>query len=237
MVINTLESKIMFKSKPVTYIPALGLNSLTPFFDSLQKWGAKESTFKPKLVELSKIQKDSKVLDLGCGTATLTILVKKNYPLAEVSGIDIDPGVLAIAREKAAEANVKIAFDLGTAFKLPYSNDHFDRILSSLVFHHLTRENKIRTFREALRVLKPNGELHVADFGKPQNALMRMPSLIMEHLEETEDNVKGLLPQMFRIARFEQVKENAKIMTIFGTVALYKGRKPPNTQQRNGQFD
>ncbi len=222
-----LESKIKFKSNPVTYIPALGFSALTPFFDSLQKWGAKESTFKPKLIENAKIQDNFKVLDLGCGTATLTILVKKNYPSTEVSAIDIDTKVLTIAREKATEAKVKIAFDLGTAFNLPYPNNHFDRILSSLVFHHLTRENKIRTLREACRVLKPNGELHVADLGKPQNTLMLMPSLIMRHLEETEDNVKGLLPHMLRISGFEQVEENAKIMTVFGTVALYEGRKPP----------
>ena len=224
-----LESKIKFDSKPVRYIPALGFKSLTPFFDPFLKWSARESTFKPKLVEQANIQQHFKVLDLGCGTATLTILLKKSQPKAEVMGIDIDQTVLEIAREKAARAGVDIALDLGTAFKLPYPDHYFDRVVSSLVFHHLTTENKVHSLKEVLRVLKPNGELHVADLGKPQNTLMRLPSLVMRHLEESEDNVKGLLPHMFRIAGFKQVKENAKIMTIFGTVTLYKGRKPPNT--------
>ena len=232
-----LESKITFNSKPVTYIPALGFNRLTPFFDSFLKWAAREETFKPELVKQARIQENSRVLDLGCGTATLTILLKKSQPEAEVRGIDIDPTVLEIAKEKAARAGVDIALDLGTAFKLPYPDNYFDRVISSLVFHHLTTENKVRSLKEVLRVLKPKGELHVADLGKPQNTLMRLPSIIMRRLEESEDNIRGLLPRMFKIAGFELVKENAKIMTLFGTVTLYKGRKPPDTQQRNWQFD
>ena len=221
-----LESKITFNSKPVTYIPALGFNRLTPFFDSFLKWATKEETFKPELVKQARIQENSRVLDLGCGTATLTILTKKSQPEAEVTGIDIDPTVLEIAKEKAVRAGVDISLDLGTAFKLPYPDNYFDRVVSSLVFHHLTTENKVRSLKEVLRVLKPKGELHVADLGKPQNALMRLPSIVMRRLEESEDNIRGLLPQMFKIAGFEQVEETKLIMTMFGTVALYQGQKP-----------
>ena len=223
----TLESKITVNSKPVTYIPALRFNHLTPFFDSFLKWAAKEETFKPELVKQARIQKNSRVLDLGCGTATLTILIKKMQPEAEVTGIDIDQTVLEIAKEKAARAGVDITLDLGTAFRLPYPDNYFDQVASSLMFHHLTRENKIRTLKEVLRVLNPNGQLHVADLGKPQNALMRLPSVFMGHLEESLDNVNGMLPKMFKIVGFEGVEETARIMTMFGTVSLYRGQKPP----------
>ena len=67
--------------------------------------------------------------------------------------------------------------------------------------------------------------MHVADLGKPQNAIMRLPSLVMGHLEESAENVKGLIPHVFKTVGFEQVEETVRIMTIFGTVALYKGRK------------
>ncbi len=220
-----IESKIKIDSAPVRYIPALGFRSLTPFFDSMQKWGAKESTFKPKLIAQARIQSNFKVLDLGCGTGALTLLVKKSQPSAEVTGIDIDLNVLNIAKQKAAQSDLQINFDHGTAFSLPYPDRFFDRVVSSLVFHHLTRENKVLALKETLRVLKPNGQLHIADTGKPQNALMRLSSVFMRRLEENEDNVKGLLPKMLEIAGFEQVKETAKIMTIFGTVSLYKGQK------------
>jgi SAM-dependent methyltransferase len=221
-----LESRITINSKPVTYIPALGFNRLTPFFDSFLKWAAKEETFKPELVKQARIPENSRVLDLGCGTAMLTILLKKSQPKAEVIGVDIDPTVLEIAKKKAARAGVDIGFDLGTSFKLPYPDNYFDRVVTSLVFHHLTTENKVRSLKEVLRVLKPKGELHVADFGRPQNALMSLPSIIIRRLEESEDNIRGLLPRMFRIAGFELIKENTKIMTLFGTVTLYEGRKP-----------
>jgi len=153
-------------------------------------------------------------------------LVKKSQPSAKVIGIDIDPTGLKIAKGKAAQAGVDITFDLGTAFKLPYPENYFDRVVSSLIFHHLTTENKVRSLKEALRVLKPKGELHIADLGKPRNLLMHLPSKVMRHLEESEDNIKGLLPHTFRIAGFEQVKENAKFMTMVGTIALYEGQKP-----------
>jgi ubiquinone/menaquinone biosynthesis C-methylase UbiE len=233
-VIRTLNSRVKCDLKSVAYIPALGLDCLTPFFDSLMKWAARETAFKQKLIEQSEIRKGFRILDLGCGTATLTILLKKRHPEAEVTGIDIDPRVLSIAREKAAAAGVEVKFDLGTAFELPYTNNHFDIVVSSLVFHHLTRQNKVRTLKEVLRVLKPNGELLVADLGKPQNAIMRLPASVIRHLEETEDNVKGLIPAMFRMAGFEQVEETSKTMTMFGTVALYKGRKPLEMPVKSG---
>jgi ubiquinone/menaquinone biosynthesis C-methylase UbiE len=216
---------VNFHSRPVRFIPALGIGSLTPFFDSFQKWGAREDIFKPKLILQAEIQRNFKVLDLGCGTGTLAIFVKKSQPSAEVIGIDIDPHILSIAKEKAIQANTQIRFDLGTAFNLPYPDNYFDRVVSSLVFHHLTRENKLRALKEALRVLNKNGELHIADMGKPQNLLMRLPSVLMGRLEETEDNVKGLLPKMFKNAGFNQVEETSKLMTIFGTISLYKGNK------------
>lgn len=220
-----LESSIKFYSRPVKYIPALGFSSLTPFFDSLQKWGAKEAVFKPKLISQARIQGNFKVLDLGCGTGALALLVKRNQPLAEVTAIDIDPNVLSIAKKKASKLSLQINFDVGTAFNLPYPDSFFDRVVSSLVFHHLTRQNKLRTLKEIRRILKVNGEVHIGDFGKPQNILMRLSSILTRRLEETEDNVKGLLPQLLQIAGFKQVQETSKLMTIFGTVSLYKAIK------------
>ena len=225
-VANVYDMKLERGPPMTTYIPALGHSILTPLYDSTMKWLARESEFKPKLIAQAKIQTGSRVLDLGCGTGTLTILIKEGQPEAEVVGIDVDLRTLGIARKKVARAGFDITLDLGSASKLPYSDDSFDRVVSSLVFHHLTPENKVRTLKEILRVLKPEGELHVADLGKPQNAIMRLPSLIMGHLEESAENVKGLIPHMLKTAGFEQVEETNRIMTMFGTIALYKGRKP-----------
>jgi len=207
------------------YIPALSYDWLTSLYDPLIRWTMRESVFKRRLVEQAGIEKGHRALDLGCGTATLTILIKKTQPGAEVVGIDGDRKILGIARDKVRREGLEIPLYEGMAFDLPCRDDYFDRVFASLLFHHLTRENKIRTAREVYRVLKPGGEFHVADFGAPQNILMRFISLITRNFEEASDNVQGLLPEMFRKAGFEQVEETAHYMTIFGTLSLYRARK------------
>jgi ubiquinone/menaquinone biosynthesis C-methylase UbiE len=207
------------------YIPALGDGRLTLFYDTLMRF-MHESTFKRRLVEQAGIKKGYRLLDIGCGTATLTILIKKIHPEADVTGLDGDPEILQIARKKVTKAGLDIKLDPGMSFELPYPDSSFDRVVSSLVFHHLTRENKVRTIKEIFRVLSPGGELHLADFGKPHNALMYLISLVFRHLEETKENIDGLLPGMFRKAGFEQVEETARFMTIFGTLSLYRAKKP-----------
>jgi len=115
------------------------------------------------------------------------------------------------------------------AFELPYPDATFDRVISSLLFHHLTRGNKERTLREVFRVLRRGGELHVADWGKAQNRLMRTAFLLVQMLdgfETTADNVRGLLPELFRAAGFEDIQEPTRYMTVVGTLSLYKARKP-----------
>ena len=213
-------------SKTDKYIPACGHELLTPLYDVTIKWLMPEDRFKRHLIRQAGIQKGHRVLDLGCGTGTLTILIKQIHPESEVVGLDGDPRVLEIARAKAKKAGVEIAFHEGMAFQLPYPDGSFDRVLCSLVLHHLTTENKRRALNEVYRVLRPGGELHVADLGKPGNRTAHLISLFVRLFEDVMDNIRGLLPEMFTQAGFSQVEETARYMTIVGTLALYKARKP-----------
>lgn len=74
-----------------------------------------------------------RVLDLDCGTATLTIMLKQARPEADVVGLDGDPEVLAIGREKIAKAGVEVRLDEGMAYSLAYPDQAFDRVVSSNV--------------------------------------------------------------------------------------------------------
>lgn len=136
------------------YIPAVRFTWLAPLYDPLIRVLMREDEFKGRLVKNANIQAGHRVLDFGCGTATLTLMVKKAYPQAEVVGIDEDGKILAIADAKVKRAGLSVILDKGMAYDLPYENGSFDRVLSSLVMHHLSTENKRRTFAEVRRVLR-----------------------------------------------------------------------------------
>ena len=177
-----------------SYTSALKYRWLTPLYDSIARVTLRDSTFKRQLIEQAQIQKGHNILDLGCGTATLTLLIKELHPGTQVVGLDADPQVIAIAKAKAAESKLEIGFALGLSFKLPYPDKYFHRVFSSLMFHHLTPENKHRTLAEIYRVLRPSGELHVSDWGKAQNLTMRLAFLMVQLLdgfETTAENVRG----------------------------------------------
>lgn len=212
-------------SSNVPYIPALRFHWLTPLFDPVLRYLMQETRFKKALVQAAEILPDQKVLDLGCGTATLSILIKQSYPDVDVTGLDIDPAVLQIGRSKAEKVGVRLTLDKGSAYDLPYQNHSFDRVVSSLLFHHLTTQNKQKTMKEVYRVLRPGGSFWIVDFGRPQGPWARLISPIMARLEEASDNHKGQLLAMLSLAGFSEPTSPVRCATIFGTLYLYSGHK------------
>jgi Methylase involved in ubiquinone/menaquinone biosynthesis len=206
------------------YLPALSFKVLTPLYDAFFKLTMREELFKGRLIKEASIRVGHRVLDLGCGTGTLTIMIKKAHPGSEVVGIDGDPQILEIARRKTKEAGTSINFDEGMAYNLPYPDNSFDRVLSSLVFHHLTTQDKERTLAEIYRVLKPKGELHLADFGEPQGLYAKSVSSLMRKFERVDDNINGRIPDMFVKAKFS-VAKTFEFLTLFGTLAFLSGSK------------
>lgn len=210
----------------MSYIPALRYESLTRFYDRVLRATLKEDRFKRLLVEQAALRANHRVLDVGCGTATLTILLKQACPEADVTGIDGDAKVLDLARAKIESAALDIALTHGLASQAPYPSGSFDRIVSSLVFHHLTTEEKRRTLTRMRELLVPGGEVHIADWGKAQDPVMRVAFLAIQLLDgfaTTTDNVRGLLPTFMTDAGFRDVEETHSEMTVFGTLSLYRG--------------
>ena len=211
------------------YVPALGFHWLTPYYDAVVGTTTRERAFKHALIAQARIAPGHRVLDLAAGTGTLTIWLKQHAPEAEITGVDGDLTILKLAQSKAQKAKVAVTFDRAFSTGLPYPSAHFDRAVSSLFFHHLSWADKQRTAQELFRVLKPCAELHIADWGRADNLLMRglfLSIQLLDGFRNTQDNASGLLVNLFEEAGFTQVRQRQSFSTMYGTMALYSAIKP-----------
>ena len=205
------------------YIPAAGHDFLLPLYDPVLRVLFRERTLRTRFLDLAAIEAGQRVLDLGCGTATLLLMLKQRCPSADLVGVDGDAKVLAIARAKAKKQSAAIHFDEALATQLPYADASFDRVLCSAMLHHLTRDEKLQALREVRRVLAPGASFHVVDFGPPHNWLARGVARALSHGERMADNRAGRLPELMREAGFARVEERGHHGTVFGTLVFISG--------------
>lgn len=221
-----LKNHMVQKSR---YVPALGFDGLTRFYDPIVALTTRERTFRGALVAQAAVGSGHDILDLGCGTGTLAVWIKRTEPAARITGLDGDDAVLVRARQKAARAHVSIRFEKGLSADLPYPAQRFDRVFASLFFHHLSPTEKQCTLAEVFRVLRAGGELHIADWGRPTSSLMRLLFLgiqMLDGFENTRQHVAGQLPGLLSSGGFEEVSVRRTLSTVYGTLALYSARKP-----------
>jgi ubiquinone/menaquinone biosynthesis C-methylase UbiE len=206
--------------RPAEYVPAAGHDLFLPLYDPMLRLLMRERAFRQRFLAQADIHPRHRVLDVGCGTGTMAILVCQGVPEVTVVGVDGDPKALAIARRKAAKASVTIRFDEALADHLPYADASFDRVLSSLVLHHLTHADKLAALREIRRVLAPGGSFHLADFGAPIGLYAKVVSHLLGHWEQLGDNLQGRLSDLLREAGLADVQERGHHNTLVGTLAL-----------------
>ena len=125
----------------------------------------RERVYRERFVDLAHLEPGESVLDVGCGTGTLAIVSKQRVgPTGAVHGLDASLAMIDRAREKAKKAGVEVFFKQGVVEALPFSDAHFDAVLSTLMLHHLPRKLREQCAREVRRVLKPGGRVLVVDF-------------------------------------------------------------------------
>ena len=208
------------------FIPALHYHWLTRWYDPVMRLIFPETRITDRLIRQADIQSGEQVLDVGCGTGTHTIRVKQAQPEAMIHGVDIDPEVLKLAQRKIEQNCLELFLKQGSAIALPYSDHHFDHVISCLLVHHLDNQAKQQMFQEAFRVLKPGGQLHLVDFGEPQDIPMWMISLLVRWFEEIQGHIQGMLPKLIQNAGFKLDATPVHFRTLGGTITLWHAYKP-----------
>lgn len=211
------------------YLPALSYASLTRWYDVVVRWTTRETVFRKALLAQVAPKAGHRVLDVGCGTGTFAVQLKLATPGAELTGLDGDANVLAVARNKAQRAGLDLVWVQSSALNLPFPEARFNAVVSSLFFHHLDLEGKRCALAEIRRVLEPGGELHIADWGRPGNPFMRAAFVsvqLLDGFKTTRDNVAGRLPELITQAGFVGVEETKRMATPCGSLSLYRARKP-----------
>jgi ubiquinone/menaquinone biosynthesis C-methylase UbiE len=197
-----------------TYLPPMGRKWLLPLYDPFTRISGVRKIHE-QLLDRADLRRGQKVLEIGTGTGNVLTALGRRRLGVEATGIDPDAWALRKARRKAARRRLPIKYERAYAGELPLPDDSFDRILSSLMLHHLDDEERARALREARRVLRPGGELHIVD-------LTHMPrrGKAKGHGSDPEQIVAALID-----AGLTDVTVNGRRSSHFGSVVFYRAGK------------
>lgn len=180
-----------------THIPPAAFHFLTNYYDWITELFGFGRKFKRRVLELLQAHDGQTILDVGLGTGTLLLLAAEMLPQSTLIGVDPDHNAVTIARKKLAPVASRVQLHEISAERLPFPDESIDLAVTTLVFHHLSRQAKRESMKEIYRVLKPNGRFLLVDFGKPMSSLSRILLYIGSFIDGRDNmkaNLEGLLP-------------------------------------------
>ncbi|WP_019929020.1 class I SAM-dependent methyltransferase [Nocardia sp. BMG111209] len=212
-----------------TFTPALGRFAPTRFYDAVITL-TRERLWRALTVAHIAPRPDDLIVDVGCGTGSLSLLLARVEPRARIVGVDPDAEVLATAQRKAAAAGAPVRWLTGMGDALPelVGTGAADTVVSSLVLHQCPMAVKRSVLAAMYEALRPGGKVVVADYGLQRTALMRFGFRgvqLADGRADTQPNADGVLPELLSAGGFREVREAEVIATVTGSISIYVARR------------
>nr|WP_230981577.1 class I SAM-dependent methyltransferase [Mycobacterium malmoense] len=209
------------KHHPHDYLPAAGHDALLPTYDLMSRLLGMKKVH-DTLIAQAELADCHRLLEIGCGTGNVTVTAKRAFPHLEVIGCDPDPRALDRAKRKADS----IRFEQGYAQQLPYADGEFDRVLSSMMLHHIGEDAKPAAAAEVFRVLRPGGRLHLVDIGGDMTANHGLMARLIRRSHHAAGNLGDAIPRLLRAAGFDCTEVASTPHRILGRLNYYRATRP-----------
>lgn len=207
-----------------TFTPAAGRFAPSSVYDLGVAILTREAVWRPRLVEILALALGDRVLDVGCGTGSLAILLKARHPGVEIVGLEPDPALLSIAKAKAEAAGVDIEWRQGFASDATEAGA-FDKVVSSLVFHQVPVPGKRAGIEAMFAATKTGGAVCIADYARQSRRLMRTAFRFIQLIDgkaDTQPNADGFLETELSNHSGKPVKPVFAIDTPTGTISIFR---------------
>jgi len=182
------------------YLPGMGFDWLLPLYDPFTRLLGIQAAHQ-RLAEQAELESARRVLEIGCGTGNLALLVKRGRP------------------------QLSLELDRGFADELPYPDASFDRVLSAFMFHHLDADVRLATLHEVVRVLQPGGSFHLLDFGGNPDDLHGLIARLFRHSQVMRDNWGDRIQTLMREAGLGDPAEIAHLTRRIGRFTYYRAHR------------
>lgn len=212
-----------------TFTPAMGRFAPTRFYDPVIAL-TRERLWRGLLAMHVAPRPEDVIVDVGCGTGSLALLLNRVEPRARIIGVDPDRDVLTMARGKAGAVGVAPEWRAGMGHALTevLGAGVASTVVSSLVLHQCPVATKQAILASMFAVLQPGGKLVIADFGLQRTRLMRLAFRIVQLADgkqDTQPNADGVLPRLMSETGFRDVRETEVVPTISGSISIYTARR------------
>ena len=204
-----------------SHVPRPTFDLMLPWYEPMVAWLLRDDVTRHALLDDSGVGAGHQVLEIGCGTGELTVMIALRAPYAHIYALDPSPRKLARAIGKSWEIGHPYRVFRGVAQRLPFPTESMDRVFASFVLCRLSRAQKLAALREVRRVLHIEGSLHVADFAPP---ITRWESFLARTLlrgEKLRLHLAGELPALLQEAGLQRPRETGVVSAPAGRLARY----------------